>query len=183
MGGPPQGIGEGGWDAAAATSEAERPRDARRQRVLEGRRRLLGRVPRRLPPPGRRQRASGRRESRWRAGASRLAQVGRGAGRPPRGAWGAPRPSQAAGPPPPSCSGRIWIPLAITAPAVRAPRPDHACRPLHLGSVHLERDLFLEIATGSVRYRGGAGGGTTKLQTPRRPGLWNKVELEELPPR
>lgn len=101
MGGPPQGIGEGGWDAAAATSEAERPRDARRQRVLEGRRRLLGRVPRRLPPPGRRQRASGRRESRWRAGASRLAQVGRGAGRPLRGAWGAPRPSQAAGPPPP----------------------------------------------------------------------------------
>lgn len=55
------------------------------------------------------------------------------------------------------CSGRIWIPLATTAPAVRAPRPDHACRPLHLGSVHLERDLFLEIATGSVRYREGGG--------------------------
>lgn len=93
------------------------------------------------------------------------------------------RPARAGPPDPPPRSGRIWISLATTARAVRAPRPDHACRPLHLGSVHLEKDLFLEIATGSVRYRGGAGGGATKLQTPRRPGLWNKVELEEQPPR
>lgn len=69
------------------------------------------------------------------------------------------RPARARLPdPPPLRSGRIWIPLATTAPAVRAPRPDHACRPLHLDSVHLERDLFLEIATGSVRYRGARGG-------------------------
>lgn len=50
-----------------------------------------------------------------------------------RCAWGALHPRRAAGP----RSGRIWIPLAHAARAVRAARRDHARRPLHLVSVHL----------------------------------------------
>lgn len=171
-GGPPaQGIGEGGWDAAAATSEAER------QRVLPPRARATSPT------------ASGQAT----AGVGPAGEPVAGRGQPACTGWTRRRPAPqgcvGGAPPEPGCrtprprSGRIWISLATTARVVRAPRPDHACRPLHLGSVHLEKDLFLEIATGSVRYRGGVEGGTTKLQTPRRPGLWNKVELEEQPPR
>lgn len=59
--------------------------------------------------------------------------------------------------------------------------------PLHLGSVHLEKLWFLETASGffvtGEGLRGWWGGEAAKLETPRRPGSRNKVELEEQPPR
>lgn len=131
------------------------------------------------PPPRRKRSGSGS----WRGGDTsgachvayrlRAGDSGRRAGRgqPACTGWTRRRPAPqgcvGGAPPEPGC--RAAGPPAPFRPhldlagyhrrAVRAPRPDHACRPLHLGSVHLEKHLFLEIATGSVRYRGGAGGG------------------------
>lgn len=68
------------------------------------------------------------------------------------------RPARARLPDPPALFRPHLDPAGHHRPGGQGASPDHACRPLHLGSVHLERDLFLEIATGSVRYREGGGG-------------------------
>lgn len=119
--------------------------------------RLLRRVPRRLPPPGRRQRAGrGKPVCLHRLDAARRPST--------RSAWGAlSTRAGLGGEPDPAASGSRW---PKPPGAVRASRRDHACRPLHLGSVHLEKLWFLETASGFFVTGEGLGGwGVGRLQS------------------